>query len=1137
MDFLKKIIRSKPFIICAVVLVFYTLAGFFLAPWLVKHYVPKIVQDQIKKQALIGKVRINPYLFKVEATDFRMQEVDGQPIASFKRLFVDFELKSLFKWAWTFRQVRLEGPHVNAVIAKDGTLNLTSLAPPSEAGSQPSVKDQAPPRLIIEDIAIDGGEIDLTDRRQSDPATISLRPLQLQVNNLSTLRGEKGPHSITANLGDGGTLRCSGDISVHPVESNGSFAIENVQAATAWKFIRDAVAIAQPNGTASISADYRVSLSGVQPQAMLDQLAVAISGLSLHIEGEAAPFFEISDARLTGGRLDLEQQQVDIEKLMVAGGHVRITVDESGILNLNRIVRSPKNSVPAPPVNTTAGSAKPWTLNLAAFDLSGLAADYQDHSRTPGLNVGVGEIKMALKAQVEAGGQIQAVVNDIGVDVSGFRAAMWGDPEPELQIQRIGLEGGVYDLQPNDFRIETVSVEGGAVDLKRLPDGAINLALMFAPPQKGAIARETDDAAAQGHPFQFLAQTIALSDFQVKFSDLTVKPEAPMINLEDMAVALANVDGKSPMTFEAGFKVREGGRIEAKGTVDPSGPSVESEVEVAELGLTAFQPYVSQAATIDIQSGTFSTRGEMSHGMKAAVAQTIYQGGFKLDNLRVTEKDGNETLVGWKSVQTDQLTMHLEPNRLDIGDLKVLNLIGKFIIDKDQSINLTKVIKSGPTAKTAEAASAQASPAGGKDAFPYRVGRILLSDGEMEFADLSLFTPFGTRVQQLKGVVAGLSSVENARAQVKLDGSVERYGTANVEGEFDASDPKRFTNISVVFRNLEMSTLTPYSGTFAGRKIDSGKLSVDLKYKIDKHQLEGDNQFVVERLTLGEDVESPDAVNLPLDLAVALLEDANGVIDLGLPVSGDLDSPEFSYGALIWKAVVNLLTKIVTSPFRALASLVPGGEEEAFNAVAFSAGRSDIPPPEKEKLAKLAGALQKRPQLKLDMQGRYNPETDRAELKSVGVRRALAARLGQDPDTAEDYGPVDFSSPETGQALEAMFSERLGADALAALKADQEAALEKAEKEPAAAKPNGDAATAAEEDPGQFARDLLERLVEVEPVDDAALVKLADDRAQAIVAELTDAGQLPSERIEVKPSAPDDNKDAVSAVLSLEAGR
>jgi hypothetical protein len=216
---------------------------------------------------------------------------------------------------------------------------------------------------------------------------------------------------------------------------------------------------------------------------------------------------------------------------------------------------------------------------------------------------------------------------------------------------------------------------------------------------------------------------------------------------------------------------------------------------------------------------------------------------------------------------------------------------------------------------------------------------------------------------------------------------------------------------------------------------------------------------------------------------------------------------------------------------------VPGGEEEAFNAVAFAAGRPDVPPPEKEKIAKLAVALQKRPQLKLGVQGRYNPETDRAELKSVGVRRALATRLGQDPDTVEDFGPVDFSSPETRQALESMFSARFGADALMTLKTDQEAVLEKAKKDTAAAKPAGDTATAAEEDPGRFVKDLFARLVEVEAVEETALVKLADARAQAIVAELTDAGQLPSERIEVKPSAPDDNKDMMSATLSLEAGR
>ncbi len=1131
MNALKKILRSKLFIIAVGVIVFYTLAGFFLAPYLVRHYVPQIVQEQLKKQAAIGEVRFNPYVFTFEANDFRMDEPDGQPITGFKRLFVDFELKSLFKWAWTFRQVSLEEPHVNAVIAKDGVLNLAGLAPPSETPVTPPEKEKGPLPLIVEEFSIEQGRIDFTDQRESKPASITLKPLQLQIKNLTTLPGQEGPKSITANIADGGTMRWTGEIGLNPVVTQGSFAIENVQTATAWKFIRDTVNLEQPAGKINIAADYNVDLSGAEPQVTLGKLAVALTGLSLKLEGAEAPFFELPDMRLTGGQFDLARQQLDVGKIAVKGGHARLAVDESGNLNLERIVKASQAPAPASPAH--AGSSKPWKVHLAAFDLAGFALDYQDLSRSPGLKAGIGAITLDLKAEAEAGKDPPKVqVNAIAAGISGFQAGLADASEPALRIDLIGLEGGAYDLAPNSFTAEKIAIEGGGVDLRRQADGAINLALLFVPPEKGAIARERQEAAAEGHPFQFLAKTVSLAGLKAAFSDFSVRPDGPIVNLEDIAVALNNVDGRSPMTFDVGLKIREGGQIKAAGKVDPAGPTVESEVQVTELGLTAFQPYVNPAAAIDLKSGTFSTKGSLRHGIKAAGAQTAYQGGFKVDNLRVTETGGKETLVGWKSVQTDQLTVQLEPNRLEIGDLRVAQPNGKFIIEKDRSLNVTKVIKSDPAPKKPDKAAAAS-----EDPFPYRVRRVLVSDGKVDFADLSLIMPFGTKIHELKGVVAGVSSVKNARAQIKLDGQVDDYGTAKIDGELNTSDPKAFTNISVVFRNVEMSRLTPYSGKFAGRKIDSGKLSVDLKYKIDKSQLAGDNKLVVERLTLGEKVESPDAVDLPLDLAVALLEDSNGVIDLGLPVSGNLDSPEFSYGALIWKAVVNLLTKIVTSPFRALGALLPGGGEETFNAVAFEAGRPDVPPPEKEKLAKLAAALQKRPQLKLSVQGRFNPETDRAELKSAGVRRALATRLGQKPGPGEDPGPVDFSSPETGKALEAMFSERFGAEALKTLKVEEKAALEKAKKDAAASQATGGAPAAAEEDIGQFAKNLFARLTEAEPADDADLAKLAEARAQAIVAELSSAGQLPAERIEVLPPAAVDKQDPASAALNLQAGR
>jgi hypothetical protein len=434
----------------------------------------------------------------------------------------------------------------------------------------------------------------------------------------------------------------------------------------------------------------------------------------------------------------------------------------------------------------------------------------------------------------------------------------------------------------------------------------------------------------------------------------------------------------------------------------------------------------------------------------------------------------------------------------------------------------------------AEPKKAETSPE--EPGFPYRIRRILVSEGRVDFADLSLPTPFGTKIDDLKGIVAGMSSAKDGRAQMELDGRVDEYGTVRVRGELNSADPKAFTDISVVFRNLEMSSLTPYSGKFAGRKIESGKLSMDLKYKIAQRQLVGDNQIIVERLVLGEKVESPEAVDLPLDLAVALLEDSDGVIDLGLPVKGDLDSPEFSFGAVVWKAFVNLLTKIVTSPFRALGALLPGGGEESLDSIAFEPGRPDIPPPEKEKLTKLGTVLQKRPQLKLVVQGRYNPEADLAELRTASLRRTLTVKLGRRlrPDT--EPGPPDYGSPQTGKALEAMFADRFGVDALTAIKAEQQAAEDKAKKD-VAAKGAAPSTEGEPRDPGQLAKAMFARLAESEPIGEPELTRLAEARSQAIVAELGEAGRIPTERIEVKPAAAVDRKEPVTASLHLEAGK
>ncbi len=307
-----------------------------------------------------------------------------------------------------------------------------------------------------------------------------------------------------------------------------------------------------------------------------------------------------------------------------------------------------------------------------------------------------------------------------------------------------------------------------------------------------------------------------------------------------------------------------------------------------------------------------------------------------------------------------------------------------------------------------------------------------IEDGELDFTDESLVLPFGTRIHGLKGVVNGLSSQPGRPGQIELDGNVDDFGLARAAGQVDLFNPTGFMDLRVIFRNVDMPRLSAYSATFAGHKINTGKLSLDLQYKIKNRQMQGENKVVIERLTLGERVESPTAKDLPLNLAIALLEDSNGRIDLGLPVSGNLDDPQFSYGAIIWKAIANVLTKVVTAPFRALGALF--GSEEPIENIAFDAGAAVLSPPEREKLVRLSSVLAKRPNLTLTVRGVYSPD-DKVALQSEQLRRTLLAMAGRAVAADEDPGRISLERPKIRAALEDLYADRLGASELAALKA------------------------------------------------------------------------------------------------------
>jgi len=246
-----------------------------------------------------------------------------------------------------------------------------------------------------------------------------------------------------------------------------------------------------------------------------------------------------------------------------------------------------------------------------------------------------------------------------------------------------------------------------------------------------------------------------------------------------------------------------------------------------------------------------------------------------------------------------------------------------------------------------------------------RIKSISVTGGSALFADNSIKPSFAAGILDLEGTITGLSSQPDSRAKVQLKGKVDRYAPVDIAGEVNLLSAAKYSDVALNFRNMELTTFNPYSGKFAGYNISKGKLSTELRYRVEDRKLDAQHHIVVDNLEFGDKTDSKDAAPIPIKLAVALLKDRQGVIDLQLPVSGSLDDPKFRLGPIIWKALLGLLTKIATAPFALLGSLFGGGDEMAY--VDFQAGSAELPAEQIEQLNKLATALAERPQLRLDV--------------------------------------------------------------------------------------------------------------------------------------------------------------------------
>ena len=1120
----------------------YSAAGFWLVPYVIKHQLPTFAEQELARQASIADVRFNPFTLRLEADKIALKEAagangqSGAPLLSIGALAVQLEWKSIVRRAWSLAEIRITAPQAQLTITPDGKFNLAKLLATWQR-NHPEKSDGGLPRLIIAHFALEQGKVDWQDQKAGYADNFT--PIDFTLENISTLPDANGSYSLSADAARGGKLHWRGTASLNPIRGDGELILNDASLPGLAAYLKAYTRATVTSGKLSARLPYAFSYADGKLEASIQGAGLALRDLALVRDGKGEPFTSLSTLGIAGVNADLARQSVTVDKINLYGGKVAVRRDAKGDIDVANLML-PGNPAPAASASTAPAKPGKWKVDLKQVALAGVDVSAIDETVSPALQLSARQLQAQLQLGLQQGPAGMATVID-GASFALADLAMQRGAQTPFKLAQLGFTEGKIDLAARAVHLGAVTASGAQIDLARNRQGEFAIAQKL-PVFTSSKPDSGKDAPAA--PWSTRIDKVELSKFGARFDDAGTGIKG---NLQDARLSLHNVsnDMKQALPFELGVGLREGGLLTANGKFVPGTGAVDAQLNLKQLTLAPVQPLLAQHVKLKLAGGSLSGSGRLTTGGGAPKAPKVrYVGGVDIAGLVLNETDGKR-FASWKSVRADKLTASVGPDFVDIPELRVVEPNAQLIIEDDRSLNAQRLLVKAPEpAQAPVAASAPAATAAPDAAFPVRVRRVRLQNAKLDFADLSLRPQFAAKIYELNGVVTGLSTKRDARSQIELDGRIDEFGLARVRGQLNPFAPTDNTDLNVVFKNVDMVSASPYTMKFAGYKVAEGKISLDLQYKVRNRQLDGTNQIVLDKLTLGERIDSPDALKLSLELALAILKDSDGRIDLGLPVSGDMSDPQFSYGALIWKAVGNVLTKIVTAPFRALGNLL-GISADKLEAIDFDPGSAVLLPPEREKLKQVAQILAKREQLKLAVPGQYS-DTDAAALRAQAVRRAVAAKAGIKLEAGEEPGPLNLGERKVRGALRDLYAERFGKAELD----KQKKAAEAAAPAPAAASAAASAPAAAKipvwqrlgkliegepqvADTGAFYTGLRAQLEAKQPLPADALSKLGAQRSAAILAALQQDG-TPAAR--VSAGAPEKTEAAPGKLVGLKLG-
>ncbi|MBK3738633.1 DUF748 domain-containing protein [Paraburkholderia nemoris] len=621
---------------------------------------------------------------------------------------------------------------------------------------------------------------------------------------------------------------------------------------------------------------------------------------------------------------------------------------------------------------------------------------------------------------------VAVMITDTQLDLQSLKLAARGSKDPVVSLAQGQVTVKQVDVAGRTADITGVNTTGLVVNAQRLKDGSIDLAALAGPhqvEQKRTAIHAVKKAEAEGPAWHYKIGELNLKDATANFTDNTT-PNPVKLSVTPLQLKVQQIsdDLSEPLPVDLQATLNKKGTLGVKGDVTATPLKVAVKVNANRLDAAAFEPYFGSKLNALIASALLNANGDLALSQAKALKAT-YRGDVALVDVRMIDKATSDPFAGWSSLALTNLKADYDERGtvVDAGRVTFTKFYGRVLLDAQGKLNLKDVVahesgaaqsltrdKSGghePVPLTPQAASAPelaSAPVPASSATPATVtaatppqspvklhfGQLVLQQGRVTYTDNFIKPNFTANLVGIQGTVGAFGTQSTTSAPVDIAAKLAANGPLSIRGTVNPLIAKPALDLTASAHDIELTNLTPYSAKYAGYPITKGKLNVDLHYKLDNDQLNANNHIFIDQLTFGDHVENDTATKLPVRLAISLLKNSRGEIDVNLPVSGSLSNPEFSIGGLIWHAVLNLLQKAVTAPFSLIANAFGGGGEE-LGYVEFEPGSAQLSDAADKKLDTIVKALADKSSIRIDLIGRVDPAVDGPGLRAQYVDRQV----------------------------------------------------------------------------------------------------------------------------------------------------